>query len=99
MDGEISHGLADCMRRTGIDLRMPDSLESVDADTTLHVRFKSGTTLNVHTILAATGRCGNIAGLDLEKIGIQPNARGMIEVNSHYQTSVAHIYAVGDVIG
>jgi NAD(P) transhydrogenase len=55
--------------------------------------------LNVHTILAATGRSGNTAGLGLEKIGIQPNTRGIIEVNSHYQTSVPHIYAVGDVIG
>jgi NAD(P) transhydrogenase len=99
MDEEISHCLADCMKRMGIDLHMPDSLESVEADASLRVRLKSGMTLNVHTILAATGRSGNTAGLGLEKIGIQPNTRGIIEVNSHYQTSVPHIYAVGDVIG
>ena len=99
MDGEISTCLAECMRRMGIDLHMPDSLESVDLDTTLNVRLKSGTTLNVHTILVATGRCGNIAALGLEKIGVQPKPRGIIEVNSRYQTAVPHIYAAGDVIG
>ena len=50
MDEEISHCLADCMKRMGIDLHMPASLESVNADASLHVRLKSGMTLNVHKI-------------------------------------------------
>ena len=28
-----------------------------------------------------------------------PNQRGQLDVNEHYQTSLPHIYAVGDVIG
>src|SRR6185295_1762335 len=38
MDGEISQCLADCMKRMGIELHMPDSLESVDVNTSLRVR-------------------------------------------------------------
>src|SRR5204863_4658865 len=58
-----------------------------------------GKTANVHSILAATGRTGNTAGLGLEKVGVQPTSRGHLEVNQHYQTAVPHIYAAGDVIG
>jgi NAD(P) transhydrogenase len=31
--------------------------------------------------------------------GIEPDARGKISVNEHFQTAVPHIYAAGDVIG
>jgi len=37
--------------------------------------------------------------LNLEAIGITPDARGRMIVNDHFQTSVPHIYAAGDVIG
>jgi NAD(P) transhydrogenase len=32
-------------------------------------------------------------------IGIQPNERGLIQVNQYYQTTLPHIYAAGDCIG
>ena len=37
--------------------------------------------------------------MGLEQIGIQPDNRGQIAVNEHFQTAQSHIYAVGDVIG
>ena len=39
---------------------------------------------------------GDITKPDL---GIEPDDRGRIPVNAHYQTSQPHIYAVGDVVG
>ena len=35
----------------------------------------------------------------MENVGIIPSDRGIIAVNANFQTSVPHIYAVGDVIG
>jgi NAD(P) transhydrogenase len=35
----------------------------------------------------------------LEEIGVQPDERGRLKVNEHYQTSIPFIYAVGDIIG
>lgn len=99
LDAEISHTLAQNMRDMGIDLLMPDTIEGVSCGESICVRLKSGQTLNVHSILAATGRSGNTAGLGLEKIGVQANQRGQIEVNEHYQTTVPHVYAAGDLIG
>lgn len=99
LDAEISHLLGTGMKTMGIDLRMPDSIDSIEARENLVVRFKSGKTNAYNSILAATGRSGNTANLGLEKIGIKPGSRGNLEVNEHYQTVLPHIYAAGDVIG
>ena len=61
--------------------------------------LESGTELQPQTILVSSGRCGNIDGLGLEKLGIALGTRGSVRVNQHYQTTVPHIYAAGDVIG
>jgi NAD(P) transhydrogenase len=99
LDFEISDALTASMAKMGIDLLLNDSIESVEASGSLSVKLKSGKTIQVDTLLAASGRSGNTAGMNLESIGIQPSARGQLEVNSHYQTAVPHIYAAGDVIG
>ena len=99
LDPEISHLLAAGMGAMGIELQMPDALESVEVGGKLQVRFKSGKEAAFNSILAATGRSGNTRDLGLEQLGIKINARGNIEVNEQYQTAQPHIYAAGDVIG
>ena len=99
LDAEISVALARSMQAMGVNLVMPDSIESVDATAELTVHLKSGRALVTQTVLAATGRTGNSQGLCLEKAGLKAGPRGNIEVNGQYQTAVGHVYAVGDVIG
>lgn len=48
--------------------------------------------------LIAVGRKPYTEGLGLENVGLKPNDRGQIEVNDNLQTSVNHIYAIGDVV-
>ena len=50
-------------------------------------------------MLAAAGRSGNIEPLGLPAIGVQPDKRGNLPVNEHFQTSLPHLYAAGDVVG
>jgi NAD(P) transhydrogenase len=50
-------------------------------------------------LLYCVGRQPNSDQLDLENAGVTTDARGRIQVNKHFQTSVPHIYAAGDVIG
>ena len=50
-------------------------------------------------LLWCVGRDGNTRDIGLDRIGITPNAYGLLEVNEHYQTLHPHVYAVGDVIG
>ena len=49
-------------------------------------------------VLLSAGRKPNVEGLGLEHIGVNTDQRGFIQVNSHFQTSIPGIYAIGDVI-
>lgn len=54
--------------------------------------------------LVAVGRKPNIDGLNLHNIGgsdvsIETDERGFIKINEKMQTSVEHIYAIGDIVG
>ncbi len=61
--------------------------------------LESGRRIVSQVLLVSAGRIGNVEGLNLDAIGVEANARGLISVNTHFQTSQPHIYAVGDVIG
>ncbi|MCP4584226.1 MAG: dihydrolipoyl dehydrogenase [candidate division Zixibacteria bacterium] len=50
-------------------------------------------------VLVAAGMKPNIEGLNLDKIGVKTDKRGFIEADKHTRTSVANIYAIGDVAG
>jgi NAD(P) transhydrogenase len=51
------------------------------------------------TALYSVGRTGATSALNLEAAGLAVDNRGRVTVNDQFQTSVPHIYAVGDVIG
>lgn len=50
-------------------------------------------------VLVAVGRRPNVADMGIENIGCSIDGRGFIAVDTHQQTSVPHVYAVGDVVG
>ena len=49
-------------------------------------------------MLVAVGRAPYTEGLGLDSIGLELDERGRIPVNEHFATSIAGIYAIGDVI-
>jgi NAD(P) transhydrogenase len=63
------------------------------------LQLQSGQTISAAVVLVAVGRRGNVDGLNLQAAGVGVNPQGNIEVNESFQTSVPHIYAVGDVVG
>jgi len=50
-------------------------------------------------VLVAVGRVPNGLSLDAEKAGIIVTDRGFIEVDKQMMTNVAHIHAIGDIVG
>lgn len=50
-------------------------------------------------ILVSIGRKPNTQGIGLENLGISPDERGFITVNTKRETSAANIYAIGDITG
>ncbi len=59
-----------------------------------------GTTpLTVDRVLVAIGRQPNSDALGLENTGVRLDANGFVAVDAHQRTSVAHVYAIGDIVG
>lgn len=97
-DDEVRHFLAAEMQKAGVDLRLNAGVLAVRRDSDgLKVDVEGGQTLHADAVLYATGRVPLVEGLGLEAVGVAQSAQGAIVVNDHYQTTVPHIYAVGDV--
>jgi len=69
----------------------------VHSQDTYTVTLSDGGTVEVDKVMFAIGRHPNIHGLGLEQAGVRIGSNGGIAVNEYSQTSVPHIYAVGDV--
>jgi len=100
LDDEIIDALSYHLRDQGILIRHNEHYEKVvAADDGVVLHLKSGKKVKTDYLLWANGRTGNIVDLGLDTIEIDLNHRQQIKVNDNYQTSLEHIYAVGDVIG
>jgi NAD(P) transhydrogenase len=100
LDDEISDALSYHLRDQGVLIRHLEQMERLEArEDCVVLHLKSGKRLKADIFLWANGRTGNTQGIGLEALGIQVDSRGNIPVNDAYQTSVPHIYAVGDVVG
>ena len=56
------------------------------------------TTESADVLLVAVGRRPYTEGLGARELGVRFDARGRIEVDAHYQTSVPGVHAIGDVL-
>jgi dihydrolipoamide dehydrogenase len=50
-------------------------------------------------VLVAVGRRPNGKGLGLEAVGVTVDERGFVPVDGQMRTNVAHVFAIGDVVG
>jgi NAD(P) transhydrogenase len=100
LDDEIIDALSYHMRERGVLIRHNEAYEKITGvDDGVILSLKSGKQLKTDVLLWANGRTGNTDDLGLETLGLVPNQRGQLDVNEDFQTSLPHIYAVGDVIG
>lgn len=100
LDDEIIDALAYHLREQGILIRHNEEYNQAElTDNSVILHMKSGKQIKSEVFLFANGRTGNSKELGLENIGIKVNAREQLEVNENYQTTLSHIYAVGDIIG
>jgi NAD(P) transhydrogenase len=100
LDDEITDALSYHLRQQGVVIRNDEVYERVEpGDDGVVLHCKSGKQFKTDVILWANGRAGNTNDLGLETVGLEANRRGQIDVNESYQTTLPHIYAVGDVVG
>jgi glutathione reductase (NADPH) len=97
-DDEVRAFIAAEMLKAGVDLRLnADVAAIVKAASGLLITLQDGSSIEADAVLYATGRVPLVQGLGLDALGIAQKPDGAIVVNESYQTSVPHIYAVGDV--
>lgn len=99
IDREVVTELQDSMQAAGVQFLLEHELRDIKVDG-LNVE----TTLNAEThttdvLFFAAGRTPNSDTINAEAVGVVCDTRGMIKVNADFQSTVASIYAVGDVIG
>ncbi|WP_058868489.1 NAD(P)/FAD-dependent oxidoreductase [Chloracidobacterium thermophilum] len=94
---EVSQTLRTVFEQEGMQF-IPGRARAVShRDGTIRVESEAGTAEG-DTLFIAAGRRPNIAGLDLDRAGVQADARG-IPVDTSLRTNVKHIFAAGDVLG
>ena len=99
LDHEISDALAESMRDSGARILLGHDVDTITRDEQgllVHVGAES---FRPDALLHAGGREGNVEGLGLVELGVQADERGRVRVDANFQTTVAGIYAAGDVTG
>lgn len=104
MEKDLAKELHKWLKKDGMQFELGAKVEKVKAlKNEVSVQFSDSQekqqTITASHVLVAVGRKPLTDELELDKVGIQKNKQGFIEVNENYQTNVSHVYAVGDVIG
>lgn len=104
MDAGLGKELHKVLKRDGIEFLLGHGVTEVKSNgkkVTVKAKDKNSqkeVILEGDYCLVAVGRKPYTENLGLDKAGVKMDERGRVDVNSHLQTNVAHIYAVGDVV-
>jgi len=104
MDQEIAKAFERILTKQGMKFRLNTKVTGARMDKTgvtlalAPATGGDGAELKADVVLLAIGRRPYTEGLGLDEIGVDRDERGRIKTDAHYATSVAGIYAIGDVI-
>ena len=99
LDKEISSLLRAEYQKRGVQFLLSTkvlSFENVEED--VKVNYEGGEVI-AEKVLLSMGRRPVTKGYGLENLGLKTDERGRICVDAHMQTSVAGVYACGDITG
>ena len=103
MDKEISKEFEKILKKQGIKFHLNTKVEKINKNkngVSINTLDKSNkkNTIEADVVLISVGRRPFTKYLNLEKIGVQTDKKGMVKVNKSFETSTKNIYAIGDVI-
>ena len=103
MDKEISKEFEKILKKQGIKFHLNTKVEKINKNkngVSINTLDKSNkkNTIEADVVLISVGRRPFTKYLNLEKIGVQTDKKGMVKVNKSFETNVKNIYAIGDVI-
>lgn len=101
IDDEIAERFVEFVHEEGVTLRFGKNVEKIERTQAGRARitFGDGETVEADCALCTMGRIANVTELNLDKIGLELTERGVLPVNSLFQTAWPNIYAAGDVAG
>ena len=101
-DAQVAQTLQRSLKKQGIDILTKTKLEKMEKTASGLVATvsndKGSETISCDKILVATGRKAQTAGLGLENVGLEANKQGQLDIDENFQTKVAGIYAIGDLV-
>ena len=103
-DGQLARGLQTQLTKQGLEFRLSTKClgakvgASGVALSIEDLQKKTTETIECDYVLVATGRKPYTTGLGLENVGVRKDDKGRINIDDHFQTNVAGIYAVGDIV-
>ena len=95
-DDDVRDHLRAEYERSGINVITNRTVAAIDKPGAFVARLDDGREIEVDRVMFAIGRRPNVTGFGLEQIGVKRAEHGGIAVDAYSQTSVPHIYAVGD---
>ena len=104
IDEEITDALAFHLRQHGVTLRLNEAVFDIEyfkdeRGDRVRVKLESRKQIVTDAVMYCVGRTGCTASLGLDLVGVEPDERGRLNVDEHYQTKVEGLYAAGGVIG
>lgn len=99
-DSMLGDTLLEIMKKQGIYLHLNHKAQMItlQSDGRKSISCQSGAIIHdIDVIIAAVGRKPRLASLNLNKIAVKTDERGLIAVDAYQNTSVQGIYAIGDV--
>jgi dihydrolipoamide dehydrogenase len=101
-DEEVANELTKVYTKMGVKIMTGtkvDKIEDTGSGVRVTITDKSGKqqVLEADRCMQAIGFVPRTQGYGLENTGVKLNERGAIDINGFMQTSVPHIYAIGDV--
>jgi NAD(P) transhydrogenase len=99
-DAESVEGLRYHLRDMGLVFRLGETVVGVERHehgTITHLA--SGKQIPAETVMYSAGRQGATDTLNLDAIGLVPDAFGRLQVDDDYRTTIENVFAVGDVVG
>ncbi len=100
--GAISDAMACVLRDGGADVRVGAAVKAVapGPDGTTRILFEEGAPVEAERLILAVGRTPVTAGLGLERLGIEPDDQGALDVDAYCRLrGHQHVWAGGDVTG
>jgi len=101
LDPDLSQGFLDAFTDLGGRYLGTATVKSVETDgiSNTTTTLTSGDGLTAEKVMVALGRVPYTTGLGLDVVGVAVDVQGRVTADGFGRTSVAHVYAVGDVVG